>query len=677
MRRFRSLVLLCLVLSVSCTENIERQEPDSETIVSKWPEVSGVGTEEHPYLLFDKGKENTLKSNITKDIIWTRVHSAILSECENILALADQTYVLDSRKAMHSQCCETVRRVMFLSYAYRMTSDERFLTKCLSEVRTFCSLDSWNPYHFLDVAELSFAAAFAYDWLYDYMDVQMRKILVDSIRDKALIPSETGSAYELRWMEMENNWCQVCHSSLAIAAMAIYEDEPTVAERIINRSKRNITIPMQAEYPPMGAYPEGIGYWGYGTALNAIFIDVLEHCLSSSEVASLKSVEGFMQTGQYYSQLITNTLNTFAFSDNSTDLLLPEQVIFWFYGQTKDPTLLYRQAQLVDKFTNPNTDYKNGKPYSSKLVTGSYARHLPLMVLWGAGTGNMPVADMNEAVKPSSLFYIADGQNPICVMRSGWETEDIWLGFKVGNPSCPHGHMDVGSFLFEYGGARFAVDLGSDGYSKVAAAGLGGSMFNMDENSIRWNKLLRYNNFSHNTLTINGQFQKLKTKSSFISHSSDVRLMYAVGDLTPSYDGQVVMLKRAVGLVDRKFIVVEDYLKTSDSDAEVVWNMTTKASADYSYDPTKRIITLKGKNSAGQVKTVRMKIVYANHAASPDGITVEMTPVDDYLRSYETAAANHLFLRIRYKVAAGMTQRLKVYILPDGVPTESGIHNLI
>ena len=72
-----------------------------------------------------------------------------------------------------------------------------------------------------------------------------------------------------------------------------------------------------------------------------------------------------------------------------------------------------------------------------------------------------------------------------------------------------------------------------------------------------------------------------------------------------------------------------------------------------------------------------MKIVYANHAASPDGITVEMTPVDDYLRSYETAAANHLFLRIRYKVAAGMTQRLKVYILPDGVPTESGIHNLI
>ena len=677
MRRFWPFVLICLLLSFSCTEYHENQETGGEDVVGRWPEVSGVGTQVHPYLLFDKGKEDALKSNIAKDIRWTRVHSAILSECENILALADQTYVLDSRKEMHSQCCETVRRVMFLAYAYRMTSDERFLTKCLSEVRTFCCLDSWNPYHFLDVAELSFAAAFAYDWLYDYMDEQMRQTLVSSIRDKALLPSETGNSYELRWMEMENNWCQVCHSSLAIAAMAIYDDEPVIAERIIERSKRKITIPMQAEYPPVGAYPEGIGYWGYGTALNAIFIDVLEHCLSSSEVAAIKSVQGFMDTGQYFSQLITNTLNTFAFSDNSTDLLLPEQVIFWFYGQTKDPTLLYRQAQLVDKFTDPATDYKNGKPYSSKLVTGSYARHLPLMVLWGAGTGNMPVADMNKAVKPSSLFYIAEGQNPICVMRSGWETEDIWLGYKVGNPSCPHGHMDVGSFLFEYGGARFAVDLGSDSYSKVAAAGLGGSMFNMEESSIRWNKLLRYNNFSHNTLTINGQVQKLERKSDFINHASDTGLMYAAADLTPSYEGQVEWLKRAVALVDRRFIVVEDYLKAASSDAHVVWNMTTKASAGYSYDPSSRIITLKGKNGVGEVKTVRMKIVFANHAASPDGITVEMTPVDNYLQPYETTAANHSFIRIRYKVTSGMTQRMKVYILPDGVPVESGIHNLI
>lgn len=673
-------IILCSTLwscSLADDNSTHVDDPSSDAQPETWPEVSGVGVDTHPYLLFDKGKEAALLSNVEKDIRWTKVHSAILSECENILTLPDQTYILDSRKTMHSKACETVRRVMFLAYAFRVTDDERFLTKCLSEVKTFCNLESWNPYHFLDVAELSFAAAFAYDWLYDQFDPDLRQSLVTSIRDKALLPSETGTAYELRWMDMESNWCQVCHASLAIAATAIYNEESQIAKRIIERSKQKITIPMKAEYAPMGAYPEGIGYWGYGTALNAILIDVLEHCFSSSAVASLKSVTGFMQTGQYFSQLVTNTLNTFAFSDNSTSLLLPEQVIFWFYAQTQDPTLLYYQARLVDKFTNPETDYKNGKPYSDQLISGSYARHLPLMLLWGAGVGDEPVADMDQALRPSALYYISEGKNPICVMRSGWDTEDIWLGFKVGNPSCPHGHMDIGCFLFEYGGARFAVDLGSDGYTKVADAGLGGSMFNMAPESIRWNKLLRYNNKSHNTLTINGNFQNLNRKSEFIGHSSDEARMYAIGDLTPSYEGQVKSLKRAVGLIDKKYIVVEDLLVASEIDADVVWNMTTKAKYGYSYDPETGVITLVGMNAKGEQKIIRLKIVLENASATPDGIAVNYMPVSDYLHPYETPADDYRFLRINYKVKAGATQRMKVYVLPEDVSLSTSTFNII
>lgn len=678
-RLLLNILLYCVLWACSSDNfnNASEEDYSTDTPETSCPEVPGVGTEVHPYLLFDKGKELALMENIRKDVRWTRLHAAILSECEEILTLEEQAYVLDSRKAMHSKACETVRRVMFLAYAYRMTSDERFLTKCLKVVRNFCALESWNPYHFLDVAELSFAAAFAYDWLYDHMDRQLRSDLVSSIRDKALLPSETGTAYELRWMEMESNWCQVCHASLAIAATAIYDDEPEIARRIIERSKSKIAIPMNSGYAPMGAYPEGIGYWGYGTALNAILIDVLEHCFSSSEVLSLKSMPGFMQTGEYYSHLVTNTLNTFAFSDNSTDLLLPEHVIFWFYAQTQDPRLLYYQTRLVDKFTDPDVDYKNGKPYSSQLVSGSYARHMPLMMLWGAGVGEHPVADMDKAEQPAGLFYKSEGRNPICVMRSGWDTEDFWVGFKVGNPSCPHGHMDVGSFLFEYGGVRFAVDLGSDSYSKIAAAGLGGSMFNMDSLSIRWNKLLRYNNKSHNTLTVNGKFQNLDRKSDFIFSSSDESWMYALADLTPSYEGQIKSLKRAVGLINKSFVVVEDLLTASQTDADVLWNMTTKARSGFSYDPSSGIIVLTGKNAAGVEKTVRMKIVLENRTASPEGIDVSYVPVSDYLQPYETSATDYRFLRIKYKVKVGATQRMKVYFLPEGTSVDTYLSDLI
>lgn len=676
--------LVSLSLCFACTPEsaFVDYDIDKDDIADPVP-VPDPSEKEHPRLLLLKGQEVDLMRNVNADSRWTKLHSAIIDECATLLTTENQVYKKDSRGTMHSQCCETVRRVLFLTYAYRTTSDSRYLEKVKSVILNFCDLPSWNPYHFLDIAELTIAASFAYDWLYDVLDEQTRQTIMTCIRDKALIPSETGGEgdkdYNLRWMDMTSNWSQVCHGSLAVGAIAIHDKAPELADRIIARSKMKMFIPMQAEYPPMGAYSQGIGYWGYGTALNAIFIDAMQVYAGAESVAAHKEVQGFLQTGRYYAELLTNTLNTFAFSDNSTDLVLPEQCIFWFYKETLDPQLLYYQSRLVDKFTNPSTDYKNGKPYSSSLVTGSYARHLPLMMVWGAGTGGSPTADMDKCEHPTDLFFISEGLNPICTMRTGFDTNDTWVGFKAGNPSCAHGHMDVGEFMFEYGGARFGVDLGSDNYSKVSALGLG-SLFDMGANAMRWNKLTRYNNFSHSTLTINGQFQNLDRKSDFISHSDAADRMFAVADLTPAYSGQLASAKRAVALVDKSYIVVEDLLTaTSGKDAEVVWNLTTKASAGFSFDAANNIVTLKCKNGSSQTKTVNMKVVFDNPEASPDPITVTRTAVSDEFKypEAESAAANHYFVRISYKIKKGMTQRMKVYILPSDVDKTTTTSNFI
>ena len=679
------LAVFCISLCACTPEPRPKPLPgiDDEDEVGTTPDNpnGALLTTAHPRLIWNKGEEKALMRNINSDVRWKRLHEAILSETESVLTLGMQDFTPNARGEFHSKACEEVRRVLFLAYCYRTTGEQKYLTKCKEIIAHVCGLASWNPNHFLDIAELTFAMSFAYDWLYDALTLDERAAIITSIRDKALLISETGTPgasaeqkdYELRWMDMESNWNQVCHGSLAIGAAAIYESEPEIAERIIKRSKEKIMIPMQGEYPPMGAYPEGIGYWGYGTALNAIFINVMENCFGLTSMSEIRAVQGFMQTGQYYSQLITNTLNTFAFSDNSTSLLLPEQCIFWFYAQTTDPTLLYYQAKLVDKFTDPATDYKNdGKPYSKQLVTGSYARHLPLMMVWGAGTSGTVTANLDLGTQPSSLYYIAEGKNPICVMRSGWETTDWWVGFKAGNPSCPHGHMDVGCFLFEYGGARFAVDLGSDSYNKVSSH-ISTSLFDMTENSARWHSLLRYNNRSHNTLTINNKFQKLETKSDFIENSSDEMKQSAVANLTPSYEDLVKTFKRGVALMEKKYLVVEDYIEaTSSVDADVVWNMTTKATFG-GYDASTGIITLKGKNSASKTYTIKLKVV----VDTPTAITVECTPVSDHLQSFETAAANHYFLRIKYKVPKGTSQRMKCYFLPDGVSTSTTTANLV
>ena len=334
----------------------------------------------------------------------------------------------------------------------------------------------------------------------------------------------------------------------------------------------------------------------------------------------------------------------------------------------KDPVLLYYQRQLLDKSIDT----------PQKLTSGSYGRHLPLMIVWGVGTGDSLIADFNNAQAPEKLFYIADGLNPICTMRSGWAPDDIWIGFKAGNPSCAHGHMDVGTFMFEYEGARFGVDLGSDGYTKISELKLG-SMFKMDADAMRWNHLMRYNNFSHSTLTINNQFQNLETKSSFISHSADESLMYAVADMTPTYAGQLESVKRALALKDKKYIIVEDLITArSVASANVVWNLTTMAS-EYKYDKKTGEIVLGAQNPSGKMVYLRIIPLLENPEATPGGISVKWSTVNSAINypANEKPADGCHFLRLRFSVKKDMTQRLRCVIVPEGDAMPTDIDNLI
>ena len=158
----------------------------------------------HPRLFLQKGEEDALMRNVRADERWTKVHDAIIAESVEIVGQPNTEFTLNARKEMHQKGCDAVRRMLFLCYSWRMTGEERFLQKAESLAGDICALKSWNPYHFLDVAEITIAATIAYDWLYDALPADLKTALMESIRDKALVTSETGGAgnpeYNLRWM---------------------------------------------------------------------------------------------------------------------------------------------------------------------------------------------------------------------------------------------------------------------------------------------------------------------------------------------------------------------------------------------------------------------------------------------------------------------------------------------
>ena len=59
------------------------------------------------------------------------------------------------------------------------------------------SFPDWNPQHFLDVGEMTMALAIGYDWLYDSLQPDTRRVVREAIIEKDLmrqrIPVMPGS----------------------------------------------------------------------------------------------------------------------------------------------------------------------------------------------------------------------------------------------------------------------------------------------------------------------------------------------------------------------------------------------------------------------------------------------------------------------------------------------------
>ena len=355
----------------------------------------------HPRLLLQKGEEKTLKKMIMKDVIWKDIHQSLLNEAAEIVQLPLNERIKTGRRLL-SVSRENLRRIFILSYAYRMTRKGEFLKRAESEMLKAASFSDWNPSHFLDVGEMTMALAIGYDWLYPKLSAQTKKVIEDAIVEKGLKPS-----FDERYNWFVNavhNWSQVCHAGVTYGALAVWEKEPALACTVVNRAIEKISIPM-GHYAPDGAYPEGIGYWDYGTSFNVMFLSAIEKIFGTDY--GLSELPGFLKTGEYILHMVTPNLKNFAYSDNGINAFFTP-TMFWFYSKTKDASILYNQIRLYKK---------DGQKRIQKN------RLAPAMLIWGAS------ASLVNLQKPKQLLWKAQGDNPVCLMRSSWnDSSAIYLG---------------------------------------------------------------------------------------------------------------------------------------------------------------------------------------------------------------------------------------------------------
>ncbi len=573
----------------------------------------------HPRILLLKGEEEALKKSIGSEKTLVDLQNAILMESDSIIILAPIERIQIGRRLL-DKSREAIRRIFFLSYAYRITKDEKYLKRAEKELLAISAFKDWNPPTFLDVAEMTLGVAIGYDWLYDYLSPASRSLIKEAILKKGIEPSLHPK--NNGWLKAEHNWNQVCNAGMVYGALAIYEDQPELAKKIINRAIDAVVISMK-DYGPDGAYPEGASYWGYGTSFNVLLISALEKLFKTD--FALSEMPGFIKTAGYMQNMTGPIGKNFNYSD-SRENGGPNPAMYWFANKLKDPSLLWIERSRLKELN----------------IKSSNNRLLPAILLWGSNIG------ISNITAPKPLMWVGKGKNPVALMRTSWkDSTAIYVAIKGGSASVNHAHMDIGSFIMDAGGVRWAMDFGMQDYESLESKKI--DIWGRKQNAQRWT-VFRYMTQAHNTLTVNNQQQRVDGYAPLMSSSSKTKFMNATIDLTETYKGALSKANRGIGIVNKQYVLVRDEVEAADTITTIRWTLLTPAS-----------VTITGKNTAELMKDGKKLVLQVQEPA-----TVMMkTWSTDPPNSYDAPNPGTTLVGFELTIPAKTTTAITVALIPQ------------
>lgn len=491
----------------------------------------------------DRYKEKAEKDEYTKVAIDNFVKQAYA--CSSLPATE---YKYKGRRLLEATR-EGCKRLQSLAIAYLFTGDESLLYGAEREIEAALAVESWNPNHFLDVAEMAMGLGLAYDWLYDFLSEELRLQIRRNLIQKAFEPSFNGGQV---WISGKNNWNQVCHAGLGVAALAIGEDEPEWLERIISRAVDNLPVAMKQSYYPAGVYPEGPMYWGYGTTYNVLILDAMHSALGTD--FGLSEQVGFSQTALYEYHMHGPDGYAFNYYDCNNGHFWGSTML-WLANRFG----LGHIADIVKKelLSRMRADLDCGKYVDNKFSS--------TFLLWDRGL-------RTEKEISVDLDYFGRGVNPVVSFRSSFDDDNaVWLAAKGGNNTNGHNHMDAGTFIFAAEGVRWVSELGMDNYTNLEE----NKRNNLWDPSQRYN-FLRLGPFGHSTINIADALQPLgDIDSPVVGFYSSPQRAHAVIDTSDVWKSHAASVKRGVALLGRKTALIQDeILGCSDW---ITWQMISEA----------------------------------------------------------------------------------------------------
>ena len=523
-------------------------------------DFSKISQSPHPRLMMNENSFGKIKEKLAVSANMSALHDGLVKELEKEMKSGKVLkYEFDvSGKRLLSVSRRALYRISHAAYAYKVTYDKRYLSYVEDQLNAVCTFPNWNESHYLDVAEMALAVSVGYDWLYDELNPELKAKTEKALYDYAF-RTAIDAKYRHKFYKMMNNWNQVCNAGLVAGALALYDKYPQEAQILISKAIETNKEPMAHMYSPDGNYVEGYNYWGYGTTFEVILLKMLDQNFGTD--FGLSEIPGFMSTGDFM-LFMEGVSGSYNHSDCSRGAdALP--AMWYFAEKLQKPHLLFNEVASIKK--------GRYKGYESMRV-------LPLLFTF------LEDIDMDKVSRPKETMWYGGGANPVLLVRKDWTSSnsDAYLAVKGGKANNSHGHMDAGSFVYDAYGQRWAHDLGMQSYARVEKIfkETGGNLWDMKQDSRRW-ALLRYNNYHHNTITLNDALHEVGGMATFKEIIENKKESGAVIDMSEVFAPHAKSVERTVKILKNNNLVVVDKVAAKEgASVKYSWRMVTDAAPD-------------------------------------------------------------------------------------------------
>ncbi len=549
--------------------------PDKEQVEKALTEKD---EREHPFILadgidFDKVRQEYKSDNFSE--YTEKLTEYVLSNANtlcDVIAYPPMEYVLDEEDSILPISREVISRMVILGYAWQITGDEKYAERAKAEIEKVCSYDDWCNSHFLATAEMALAVSIGYDWFYGYLDDDFKGLMEEKVW-KYAIYSALNDNHWFTWSK--NNWNSICYSGIGIACMTFYDYDSASAAKFLSMCYENMPIAFE-NFTPDGVYVEGPGYSQSGMNSIVYFIATSKNFFGTD--FGMSEIAGFKELGKFPVYITTPT-GVFNFGDNKARMCFTPS-LHWYADEYDWPLLSCYQMWDEPGVFVPDT--------SGNTEISGKGRENALSLLWYDRSYTAETADFSDERLYLSLY--SDVGQEMVLMRSAYLDENAtFAGIKGGYNFINHGDLDIGTFVFDSMGVRWAEELGPGPYDApnyFLNTPAGGRWKNYSKRAEGQNTLVINPN-----MTLDDQYVLAEGKFTYFKETAEGGRCGL--DMTDAYR------MNGATKVEREFELEKEYtaLKITDTvkclfKSDIYWFMHTKADIEISEDGKTAILTI-------------------------------------------------------------------------------------